>query len=336
MTSRPLSPPEPLKVALLGCGTVGGGVLSCLLAQPGLFDVVGVAVRDLGKPRLGRPPRALFSDDWRALLERPADVLVELIGGHEPAGGALRRSLAAGRHVVTANKALLAEEVDALAALAASRGVSLRYGASVGGAMPALETVRRAAAAGPVRELAGVLNGTTTFVFDRLAAGASLAEAVTAAVAAGFAEADPTLDLDGTDAAQKLALLARAAWGAPPPPERTTVRGLDRMPAELPAAARAAGRSVRLVATCVRSGRGLEARVEPVALPASHPFAVTGAGNALRVVLDSGASYQVAGQGAGRWPTTESVMADLLELWRECRATATSGERTAAPLEVPA
>jgi homoserine dehydrogenase len=236
---------------------------------------------------------------------------------------------------VTANKALLSGEVEALEALAAARGVSLRYSASVGGAMPALETVRRAARAGAVRMVTGVVNGTTTFVLDRLAAGAALAEAVAAATAAGFAEADPTLDLDGTDAAQKLSLLARAAWGAPPPRERMAVVGLDRLPPDMPAAARAGGRTVRLVATCVRTGRGVQARVEPVALPAGDPLAVSGAGNALRVVLDSGATLEVAAQGAGRWPTTEAVMADLFDLWRERCAVADAGEDEESGFEEP-
>ncbi len=340
--AAPPPPPRKLRVALLGCGTVGGGVLSRLLALPDLFAVEGVVVRDCGKARLGDPPASLFGNEWRALVERPADVLVELIGGHDPAGAAVRRALAAGRHVVTANKALLAEEVEALEALAAARGVSLRYSAAVGGAMPALETVRRAAALGAVRMVTGVVNGTTTFVLDRLAGGASLAEAVAAATAAGFAEADPTLDLDGTDAAQKLSLLARAAWGATPPRERLAAVGLDRMSPDMPAVARAGRRVVRLVATCVRTGRGVQARVEPVALQADDPLAVAGAGNALRVVLDSGATLHVAAQGAGRWPTTEAVMADLFDLWRErCAAAGEAGVLAGEgdfeePLGVPA
>jgi homoserine dehydrogenase len=338
-----LAPPAAaaaaLRVSLLGCGTVGGGVLVRLLALPELFAVGGVVVRDCSKPRVGDPPADLFGSEWRPLVAQPADVLVELMGGHEPAGSAIREALAAGRHVVTANKAHLAAQVDELERLAADNGVSLRYSAAVGGALPALETVRLAARGGAVRMITGVVNGTTTFVLDQLAGGASRAEAVAAACAAGYAEADPTLDLNGTDAAQKLCLLARVAWGAPPPPERVTVRGIDQLPAGEPAAARAGGRVMRLVATCVRTGRGLEARVEPVALPQDHPHAVTGAGNALRVVLESGASFELTAQGAGRWPTTEAVMADLFDLWRErCMAAEAAGEAAGdeEPLEVSA
>ncbi len=335
----PAAPVAPLRVSLLGCGTVGGGVLVRLLALPELFAVAGVVVRDCGKPRLGDPPAELFGSEWRPLVAQEADVLVELMGGHEPAASAIREALRAGRHVVTANKALLAAQVDGLEQLAQENGVSLRYSAAVGGALPALETVRLAARHGAVRMITGVVNGTTTFVLDQLAGGASLAEAVAAACAAGFAEADPTLDLNGTDAAQKLCLLARAAWGAPPLPERVTVRGLDQLPPDEPAAARFGGRVVRLVATCVRTGRGLEARVEPVALPADHQLAATGAGNALRVVFESGASLQLTAQGAGRWPTTEAVMADLFDLWRErCMAAEAAAEAAGVEerLEVPA
>lgn len=339
--SVPIAALPPLRVALLGCGTVGGGVLSRLLALPEQFEIAGVAVRDRAKPRLGDPPAQLFGTDWRALLARPADVLVELAGGHEPAVSAIRAALAAGRHVVTANKALLARDGGALERLAASRGVSLRYSAAVGGALPALEAVRRAARHGRVRAVSGVLNGTTTFVLDRLAGGSSLVDAVAAAIAAGYAEADPTLDLDGTDAAQKLCLLARAAWGVAPRPERVMVRGIGALPAEVFTAAREQGRVVRLVATCVRTRRRLTARVEPVALAADDPLAVTGAGNALRVDCDGGESIQLAAQGAGRWPTTEAVMADLFDLWRErsvAAATAAGAQVTQgeAPLGVTA
>ena len=194
----------PLRVALLGCGTVGGGVLARLLALPARFRVIGVAVRDLDRVRTPSVPRRLLTDDAAALLAREADVVVELLGGREPAHEWIAQALDRGRHVVTANKALLAGEVENLSELARRRGVSLRFSAAVGGALPALEAVRRAAASGRIHSITGVLNGTCNFVLDRCAAGASFAEAVTLARDAGYAEADPTLDLDGSDAAQKL------------------------------------------------------------------------------------------------------------------------------------
>jgi homoserine dehydrogenase len=312
---------SPLRVALLGCGTVGGGVLARLLASPDLFEVTGAAVRDLGRARVPAVPRGLLTDDPMALVEGEADVVVELLGGREPARGLIARALELGRHVVTANKALLAEEVDTLADLAARRGVSLRYSAAVGGALPALETVRRAAASGRVRGVAGVLNGTCNFILDRRAAGASFADAVSLARVAGYAEADPTLDLDGSDAAQKLALLIREAFGVPLPWEGIPRRGIADLDERALAEAARRGRKVRLVASCERADGELRAGVQPFDLPPDHPFAeIAGAENALLVELEGGERIRVAARGAGRWPTTEAVMADLHDLAAEAKA----------------
>lgn len=309
---------SPLRVALLGCGTVGGGVLARLLAFPALFQVTGVAVRDLGRARIPAVPRGLLTDDPAALVEGEADVVVELLGGREPARGLIARALDRGRHVVTANKALLAEEVDALAERADRHGVSLRFSAAVGGVLPALETVRRAAASGRIRGIAGVLNGTCNFVLDRRAAGASFADAVSLARIAGYAEADPTLDLDGSDAAQKLALLIREAFGETVPWESIPRRGIADFDEHALTEAARKGKTIRLVASCERAATGLRAGVQPFELPPDHPFAETaGAENALLVELEGGERIRIAGQGAGRWPTTEAVMADLLDLAAE-------------------
>jgi homoserine dehydrogenase len=183
--------------------------------------------------------------------------------------------------VVTANKALLAGEVESLEARAARRGVSLRFSAAVGGALPALEAVRRAAAQGTVQSIVGVLNGTCNFVLDRCAAGATFAAAVALAREAGYAEADPTLDLDGSDAAQKLSLLAREAFGVDLPWESIPRRGIGDLDERAPAEALRRGRRVRLVACAERVDDGLRASVQPVDLPPDHPFTRTaGAENA--------------------------------------------------------
>ncbi|HET7041311.1 MAG TPA: homoserine dehydrogenase, partial [Gemmatimonadales bacterium] len=309
---------SPLRVALLGCGTVGGGVLARLLASPERFQVTGVAVRDLHRPRVPAVPRGLLTDDPAALVEGEADVVVELLGGREPARSLIARALDRGLHVVTANKALLAEEVETLAALAARRGVSLRFSAAVGGALPALETVRRAAASGQIRGVAGVLNGTCNFVLDRCAAGAAFPDAVSLARVAGYAEADPTLDLDGSDAAQKLSLLIREAFGEAVPWESIPRRGIADLDERALAEAARKGRKVRLVASCERAEEGLRASVEPFDLPPDHPFAETaGAENALLVELEGGERIRIAARGAGRWPTTEAVLADLHDLASE-------------------
>ncbi|HTG32304.1 MAG TPA: homoserine dehydrogenase [Thermoanaerobaculia bacterium] len=313
----------PLRVALLGCGTVGGGVLARLLALPALFRVIGVAVRDLGRVREPAVPRRLLTDDPAALLARDADVVVELLGGREPAHEWITLALDSGRHVVTANKALLAGEVENLSERARRRGVSLRFSASVGGALPALEAVRRAAAAGRVQSITGVLNGTCNFVLDRCAAGASFAEAVALAREAGYAEADPTLDLDGSDAAQKLSLLVREAFGVSLPWENIPRRGIADLDERAAAEAVRRGRRLRLVAACERREDGLRASVQPLDLSPDHPCAwAAGAENALVVQLEGGGQIRIAARGAGRWPTTEAVMADLYDLaedveWRK-------------------
>ncbi len=308
----------PLRVALLGCGTVGGGVLARLLARPDLFRVTGVAVRDRDRIRTPAVPRRLLTNDAASLLARDADVVVELLGGLDPARTLIARSLEAGRHVVTANKALLANDGENLSDLAASRGITLRYSASVGGALPALEAVRRVASTGRIRAVAGVLNGTCNFVLDRCAAGASYTDAVSLARVAGYAEADPTLDLDGSDAAQKLSLLAREAFGERLPWESIPRRGIDTLDGRAVADAVRRGRMVRLVASCERTDAGLRASVQPLDLPPDHPFARTsGAGNALGIELEGGELIRLNARGAGRWPTTEAVLADLYDLAAE-------------------
>ncbi len=324
----PVDPPRrPLRVALLGCGTVGGGVLARLLASPELFRVTGVAVRSLDRIRVPAVPRGLLTNDPASLVEGEADVVVELLGGREPARSLIARALDRGSHVVTANKALLAEEEKTLAELAARRGVCLRYSAAVGGALPALETVRRAAASGRVRGVAGVLNGTCNFVLDRCAAGASFADAVSLARVAGYAEADPTLDLDGSDAAQKLALLIREAFGEAVPWRDIPRRGIADLDAGTLAEAVRKGRKVRLVASCERSEEGLRASVQPFDLSPDHPFAeIAGAENALLVELEGGDRVRIAARGAGRWPTTEAVLADLHDLAAEAVETAEAEE----------
>lgn len=311
-------PRSPLRVALLGCGTVGGGVLARLRARPDLFQVIGVAVRDRDRVRNPAVARRLLTEDPASLLARDPDVVVELLGGLDPARELIARALEDGRHVVTANKALLAGEIENLSNLAASRNASLRYSASVGGALPALEAVRRAAATGRVRSVSGILNGTCNFVLDFCAAGAPFTEAVALAQDAGYAEADPTLDLDGSDAAQKLSLLAREAFGEPLPWDGIPRQGIGTLDVGAVAEAARRGRAVRLVASCERTAAGLRASVRPLELPPDHPFArVSGAGNALGIEMEGGHLIHLKARGAGRWPTAEAVLADLTDLAAE-------------------
>lgn len=309
---------KPLRVALLGCGTVGGGVYDRLAALPELFEITGVAVRDVSRARVPRIPEHLLTADADGLVAKPCDVVVELIGGTKRASDLVRRALRLGRNVVTANKALIASEGDQLQAVSAAMGVTISASAAVGGALPALETIELARDDEPIASFSGVLNGTTNFILDQLARGGEMEDAIRAAQRAGYAEADPSLDLNGTDAAQKLILLARAAFGVSLPLTKISRRGIQDLSNESLREARQRGCTIRLVASCRSKATGLEARVGPVELPFDHPLAqLRGAQNGLIVEMESGARRIVFGTGAGRWPTTEAVMADLLTLRRQ-------------------
>lgn len=309
---------KPLEVALLGCGTVGGGVYQRILELPEMFTLTGVAVRDAARPRQPPVSRGLLTEEAKTLIEEACDVVVELIGGIELPNQLVTRALRLGRHIVTANKALLAEQEEHLQGIARENNVSLRSSASVGGAMPAREAIERAKTNGPIRSISGVLNGTTNFILDELVRGTNFQEAIASAQRLGLAEANPTLDLNGTDSAQKLVILAREAFGVSLPLRTVEREGLEGVNLKWLRAAYERGHLVRLVASCERSRDGLVAKVAPVELPPKHELALAkSADNRLLVELESGETFCVSGAGAGRWPTTEAVIADLMELRRE-------------------
>lgn len=308
---------EPLRVALLGCGTVGGGVFERLSALSDLFTITGVGTRTGVRARAARVPEDLNYDDLDELLERDCDVVVELIGTTKQASEIATATLQAGRHFVTANKALMTIEGERLSHLANTGGATLRYSAAVGGVLPALETIERARKLGAIRSFSGILNGTTNYVLDRLAEGSNFESALRAAQHAGYAEPNPQFDLNGTDAAQKLILLARKAFDVSLRFDEIERSGIDQIDSQLLRAARDRARVIRLVAECSRSVDGISASVKPVELPLNHPLArVNGAKNRLIVQPEVGEAIVVSGTGAGRWPTTEAVMADLFDIRR--------------------
>ena len=301
---------RPLRVAILGCGTVGGGVFQSLASQPKHFEIVGIADRNRNKAEAAGVPCYLYSPNPIEVIERDCDVVVELFGRVDPTAGYVEHALNLGRHVVTANKAMLAERVDRLERIADRSEASVRYSAAVGGVMPALESVAR----GDIIGFSGIVNGTCNFICDELAKGVAFDDALRAAQVAGFAEADPTLDISGTDAAQKLILLARAAFGVTLRLEQIDVTGVDGLKGE---AKRVSGNVTRLIARCRMSALGIEASVGPIELPDSHPFtAIKGSENALLLEMRTGDVVSITGRGAGRWPTTEAVVADLFDLYR--------------------
>jgi homoserine dehydrogenase len=314
----------PLRIGLLGLGTVGLGVFQELAKHPELFEVSGIAVRRPDLHSDHAPSNLLTRDCWNAIDD--VDVVVELIGGTNPAGELVKAALAAGKPVVTANKLLLAHDAQL------DSHHALRYSAAVGGAVPALEAVRALAHGGRIVSLSGVLNGTCNYILDRLAAGCSWTQAVAEAQAHGFAEQDPRADVSGSDTVCKLRLLARRAFpdvGA----HYVSATGIDAIdPAWVQSVARDGGRA-RLVGTAQLTGGRVHLEVKPTLVDSSHPFAqIRNEENCLLIDTGHSESQQFwTGRGAGRWPTTAAVMADLFDLSRELRAT--SSERRARNLD---
>jgi homoserine dehydrogenase len=309
--------PEPhhdaLRVGLLGLGTVGLGLYQRLNVEPERFTITGIGVRYPKRYRDLPIDHALVTSNIDSVIAGDAQVIVELIGGLD-AEPLIERALRAGKHVVTANKAVIAASGPRLETIARDHNVTLRYSAAIGGAVPALEAVKRTAAAGVIVEIEGVLNGTCNFVLDRIGQGVSYKDAVTEAQDRGFAEADPTADVAGIDAASKIAILASHAFGITVDPATIDRRGIDTLPEADVRAAIARGEVIRLVARARATSDGVTVTVAPIALPLTHPLAGSvGEGNALVVSRADGHKTVVTGRGAGRWPTVESVFGDLVD-----------------------
>ena len=302
---RRAAPERPLRVALAGCGVVGGGVLARLLTDD-RFAVVGVLVRDPSKPRDPAAPEGLLLSDPAALLAREPDVLVEAISDASNGLALIRAALSRGVDVVSANKQAVGSDLAALTALAGAHDARLLYSASVGGGSPLIETVRRARTHGAVVRIEAVLNGTCNFILNRLARGVAFDDALVAARDAGFAEEDPSADLSGLDAAAKLAILAHEALDEGLSPERIARETLSADAAARP------GRVRQLSRLDVLTDK---ATVAVTAVDGDALFAdLPDEWNALRVTTGDGRVFAARGRGAGRIPTTESVWADLTDL----------------------
>lgn len=302
----------PLKVAVAGCGVVGGGVLARLLGDP-RYEIVGVLVRDPAKPRDVACPADLFTADPVDLLNRGPEVVLEALSEGEAGHALIRAALERGIDVASANKQAVSRDPAGLLALAEARGAHVAWSASVGGGAPMVETLRAARAAGPVVAFEAVLNGTVNFMLERLGDGAAFDEALADARAAGFAEEDPSADLEGHDAAAKVRLLSFEAFGRSP--EAASV-SRDHLSAETDA-----GGGVRQIGACRANGETLDASVRLQSGVADPLFAgLKGERNALKVFGADGRVWRCKGRGAGRWATTESLMADLADIVRARRA----------------
>ncbi len=322
----------PLRVALLGCGVVGTQVARLLTAHADELaaragrplEVVGVAVRRTGRDRQATGvAETLFTTDAAELVAR-ADIVVEVIGGIEPARSLILSAMAHGASVVTANKALLAQDGPTLYAAAEQYGVDLYFEAAVAGAIPLVRPVRESLAGDRIRRVLGIVNGTTNYVLDQMdSTGAGFAEAVEQAQALGYAEADPTADVEGFDAAAKAAILASLAFHTRVPVAAVHREGITEVTAADVAAAREMDCVVKLLAICERSGDGdgaadgISVRVHPAMLPRSHPLAgVRGAFNAVFVEAEAAGELMFYGPGAGGAPTASAVMGDVVSVAR--------------------
>jgi homoserine dehydrogenase len=323
-----------VKVGLLGLGTVGGGVARLLLEEGERLSralgarLVLARAADLepGRARELALPEDVYTADARQVVADPEiDVVVELLGGLEPAGELILRALAAGKQVATANKALLARRGGEIFAAARAHRAGVAFEASVGGGIPLIRSLREGLAANRITSALGILNGTCNYILTRMAnEGADFAQVLADAQSAGYAEADPTFDVEGIDTAHKLAIVAALVTGRQPRLEEIPTQGITRLtPLDLKFAGEF-GCKVKLLAILTQDGERVAARVHPALVPAGHVLAsVDGPFNALHVTGDWVGDVLLYGQGAGRRATASAVVGDILDLAREVVAGST-------------
>jgi len=318
---------KAVKVGLLGLGVVGGGTWKVLTNNAGeierragrRIEVAGVAVRDIQKAQALVGDAAYITQDGMRVVRDPdIDVVVEVIGGETIAREWIMEAIAHGKHVVTANKALLARHGNEIFAAAEAKGVTVAFEAAVAGGIPAIKAIREGLAANQIQWVAGIINGTSNFVLSEMRSrGLSFNEALAEAQLLGYAEADPTFDVEGVDAAHKLTLLASIAFGIPVQFNKTHTEGISHLAREDIAHAERLGYRIKLLAITRRSERGIELRVHPTLIPAERLLAnVEGAMNAVLVSGDAVGPTLYYGQGAGEMPTASAVVADLVDVAR--------------------
>lgn len=313
----------PLKVALLGCGVVGSQVARLLIQQADdlrarvgrPLQLVGIAVRDLSKPRPGIDP-GLLTDDAAGLAGRAdVDLVIELLGGIEPARSLILAAIEAGAAVVTANKALLATEGGTIFAAAEAAGVDVYYEAAVAGAIPIVRPLRESLVGDEITAVLGIVNGTTNFILDRMhAEGSDFASALAEAQELGYAEADPSADVGGYDAAAKASILASLAFHSRVGLSDVDFEGIDAVTSADIDAAQEMGCVVKLLARCALSADGsIAVGVHPTMVPLTHPLAsIPGAYNAIMVESRNAGRLMFMGPGAGGQPTASAVLGDVV------------------------
>ncbi|TAN30580.1 MAG: homoserine dehydrogenase [Castellaniella sp.] len=318
---------RPIRVGLLGLGVVGGGVWTVLRQNGGEIarragrhiEVAAVAVRDVAKARALVGPDVKVITDGMALIRDPdIDIIVELIGGQTVARQCILEAIAQGKHVVTANKALLAVHGNEIFAAAQARGVMVAFEAAVGGGIPIIKAIREGLTANRIQWVAGIINGTTNFILSEMRLRGLPFETVLAeAQRLGYAEADPTFDIEGVDAAHKLTLLASLAFGVPVQFDRAYIEGISHLASEDIVHAERLGYRIKLLGITRHRPDGIELRVHPALVPAGCLLAsVEGAMNAVLVRGDVVGPSMYYGQGAGALPTASAVVADLVDVAR--------------------
>lgn len=322
---------DKIQIGLIGLGTIGTGVAKTLLENSALLEdrlgfslsLKGIADIDITKDRGIKIPEGMLTTDANSLInDKEIDIIIELIGGTEPAKSFILGALKKGKHVVTANKALLASHGKQLFDAAQTYGKDLYYEAAVGGGIPIIKTLREALVANNYTFIYGILNGTCNYILTEMGEkGSSFAEALGQAKELGYAEADPTLDIEGIDAAHKLALVTSLAYGVPPDMKNVYVEGITNLDKLDVTFARELGYKVKLLALTIDRGNKVEARVHPTLVPFNYLLSkVDGVFNAFYVRGDIVDSTLFYGRGAGMMPTASAVVSDLADIGRNILA----------------
>ena len=317
---------KPIKVGLLGLGTVGGGTLTVLRRNATEITrragreivVVKAAVRDLDKARKLANQLPLTLDPFEVVNDSEIDIVVELIGGLSPAKELVMQAIANGKHVVTANKHLVAKHGNEIFAAAQAKGVMVAFEAAVAGGIPIIKALREGLTANRIEWLAGIINGTSNFILTEMRdKGAAFDDVLKQAQALGYAEADPTFDIEGIDAAHKLTILSAIAFGIPMQFDKAYTEGISKLTREDVQYAEELGYRIKLLGIARRAENGIELRVHPTMIPERRLIAnVDGAMNAVLVKGDAVGPTLYYGAGAGSEPTASAVVADLVDVTR--------------------
>ncbi len=320
-----------VKVGLIGFGVIGSGVVKILTSHAEVIkqrlgasvQMVKIADLDIETDRGVAVDRGLLTTRAEEVLDHPeVDIVIELIGGYEPARSFLLKAIENGKHVVTANKALLARHGDEIFAAVEEKGLSIGFEAAVGGAIPIIRSIREAFVANRIGTIEGIVNGTANYILSKMSDdNCDFDTALKEAQDKGYAEADPTFDIEGIDSAHKIAILTRLAYGTGVNFDDITVQGISSITPEDIQCAREFGFRIKLLAISKFDGESLDIRVHPAMVPVAHPMAnVNGVLNAIRVCDDLMDENILIGHGAGSLPTGSAVIGDVVEIARAIRA----------------